>query len=176
MTSSRQNSEVQLAEPPASTIQLNGMAPDQPSTEAALLRQVIDNITQGVVMFDGSCRLLVWNDQYRKVLEFPEEFLQVGRSCREMSLYLAKRGDFGEGDPEVLTAERLKLIWSGNASRAEITTRDEKTYVALVQPTADGGLVITYTDITERKLAEESLRRPDHQNGHEGAARDSERP
>ncbi|MCZ6780030.1 MAG: PAS domain S-box protein, partial [Nitrospirae bacterium] len=108
--------------------------------------------------FDGSRRLLVWKDRYQQDLQFPDGFLQVGLSNWELSLYVAERGDYGEGDPEKLTGERLNLLWGGDDTRSEITILGEKNYDVLFRRTDDGGLVITFTDITERKRAEEALR------------------
>ena len=53
-----------------------------------LLSNVLENVAQGVVMLDGSRRLLVWNDQYQRVLQFPDSFLQVGLSSWDMALYV----------------------------------------------------------------------------------------
>ncbi len=127
------------------------------ASKSELLSTVLESVGHGIVMFDGSRRLLVWNDRYQQVLQLPEGFLQVGLSNWEMALYLAKRGDYGEGDPEKLAAERLNLLWNGDEARSEITIRNENIYDVLFQRTNDGGLVATYTDITERKEAEEAL-------------------
>ncbi len=102
-----------------------GEAEQAPASKSELLSTVLENVAQGVVMFDDSRRLLVWNDQYQQILQFPDGFLQVGLLGWETVLYLAKRGDYGEGDPEKLAAERLNLFWDGNATRSEITIRDE---------------------------------------------------
>ena len=128
------------------------------TSESEHVSQVLKNVAQGVVMFDGSQRLLIWNDQYQQVFRFPEGFLRVGLSHWELVLYLAKRGDFGEGDPEKLTVARLDLLWSGDEARNEVTIREEMVYEVLFQRTDDGGLVVTYADITERKRAEKALR------------------
>jgi len=57
-----------------------------------LLSTVLENVAQGVVMFDGSRRLLVWNDRYQQIVQYPDGFLQVGLSDWEMALYVAERG------------------------------------------------------------------------------------
>lgn len=108
-------------------------------------------------MFDSSRHLVAWNKRYNDILLFPEGFLKVGLSNYEMAMVLAKRGVFGEGEPEKLTAERLKTLWEESDKRSELIVGNNKTYDVLFEKTDNGGLVISYTDITERKEAETQL-------------------
>ncbi len=131
--------------------------------KSALLTNVLEHITQGVVMFDRSRHLVLWNSQYERILQFPSGFLKTGLANREMTLYLAKRGDLGEGDPDRLTDERLSLLWAKSRSHAEITVRGDKSYEVRFQRTDDDGLVATYSDVTDRKRSEEALRASEEQ-------------
>lgn len=115
------------------------------------MREVLEHIAQGVVKFDNSRRLEVWNSRYQEVLQFPQRFLRPGLPNRDMARFLAERGDFGDGDPDAIAAARLDLLWSGSARRLGITVKRQKVYEVLTEPTEDGGLVITYTDVTERE-------------------------
>ncbi|MDP6689435.1 MAG: diguanylate cyclase [Alphaproteobacteria bacterium] len=125
-------------------------------TEA--LSDVLSNIDQGVVMFDASRRLVVWNKQYQDVLQLPDELMRAGATNHELALFLAKRGDYGPGDPETLVQDRLQVLWGGCTTRSEITIRGEKSYDVRIQKTGSGGIVITYTDVTQRNRAEAALR------------------
>lgn len=126
--------------------------------KSKLLTNVLEHIPQGVVMFDRSRHLLVWNHQYDQILQFPKGFLKVGMANLEMALFLAERGDFGEGEPKILCRDRVELLWSASTAPAEITVRGENTYEVLSNRTKDGGLVVTYTDITAAKKADRILR------------------
>ena len=126
------------------------------STEA--LNKVLEHIVQGVAMFDSSQKLVIWNRHYEQVLQYPEGYLKPGLSNYEMALFHANREGFGKGDPKQLADKRLKQIWSGEITKAELTINGTRVYKTLFQKTNDGGLVYTYTDITERKLTEKSLR------------------
>ncbi len=119
--------------------------------KSEILTHVLEHITQGVVMFDKSRNLVVWNKHYEEILQFPEGFLKAGMPNMALTMHLAERGDFGEGDPEQLVADRLALLWGGSMRPAEITVLGNKTYDVRFRKTDDGGLVVTYTDITERK-------------------------
>jgi len=125
---------------------------------AKLLTNVLEQIAQGVVMFDSSRHLVVWNSQYERILQFPENFLKVGMPNQDLTLFLAKRGDLGPGDPEMLARQRLELLWSKRTGLAEITVRGGNTYQVSVNPADDDGLVATYTDITASKNAARNFR------------------
>jgi PAS domain S-box-containing protein len=120
---------------------------------AVELHDVLTNVIQGVVMFDNTRKLVVWNDQFREILGFPERFLFVGQPNWNLAYYLAEQGSFGEGDPVRLTTERLNLLWSGEIQRSEIVV-NETIYDVLSCPTPGAGLVVTYTNITEAKEAQ----------------------
>jgi PAS domain S-box-containing protein len=126
-----------------------------------LLRNTLDNVIQGVVMFDRDRRVMVWNRQYERTFEFEDGFVEAGKTNRELALHLADRGIFGEGDAETVTDARLDQIWSGETVRREMVVHGVNgmsTFDVLSQGTDEGGLVITYTDITERKRAEAAVR------------------
>ncbi len=122
-----------------------------------LLAVVLEHVSQGVAMFDSARRLVLWNEQYEEILQFPKGFLKLGMPNIDLTVYLAERGDFGEGDPAKLATERLDLIWEQTQSRTEITVRGENTYEALINRTPDDGLVVTYTDITASRQSAEAL-------------------
>jgi len=125
--------------------------------KSKLLRDVLENVSQGVVMFDPNKNLIAWNRHYQDVLQLPNELMVVGRPNRELAVFLAERGSLGEGDLERLTNERLDFIWSGEATRSELKIENDRIYDISSQPTSEGGLVITYTDITEIKQAEKEI-------------------
>ena len=118
---------------------------------------ILEHIMLGVVMFDSSGCLSVWNSQYEQIKQFPKGFLKVGLPYWDLALYLAQRGDFGEGDPEELTRDRRDLLWGGTTKRAEMTILNEFVYEVLFQRSANEDLIITYTDITDKKRAAEEL-------------------
>jgi signal transduction histidine kinase len=124
-----------------------------------LLNIALDHIIQGVVMYDSDRRLVVWNDHFQEVLRFPEGYLEAGQSIMDLALFLAERGDYGRGDARVLARDRVELLWAGTAQRTEVKIRSAKTYEVLSQPTKNSGLVITYTDITERIQAQQEIAR-----------------
>ena len=65
------------------------------------LRQVLEHIVQGVIVIDSERRVLTWNDHYQELMGFPEDVLKIGARAETLSLFLARRGDYGAGEPSV---------------------------------------------------------------------------
>ncbi|MGI9415337.1 MAG: PAS domain S-box protein [Hyphomicrobiales bacterium] len=122
------------------------------------LRHVLENVAQGIVKWSADRTLVNSNRHYQELLDIPGHFLEEGRPLSDLALFVAQRGDYGDGDPQELAEARIQYLYNGEAHRNELTIGGETTYDVLVQPTDDGGVVIAYTDITERKLAEQQLK------------------
>ncbi|MBT4020416.1 MAG: PAS domain S-box protein [Alphaproteobacteria bacterium] len=125
----------------------------------ALLRSVLNNISQGVIAYDSDRRLVTWNEQYRTLLEFPDGFLKVGKSAREIGQHFADIGYYGKEDLLVKIDQRLDSLWTGEATTRFILNIDgDRTFDAVAERTDEGDVVITYTDATERDRADREVR------------------
>jgi len=132
-------------------------AEEQISLQRQNLRHVLEGVAQGIVKWGPDQRLISWNKHYREVLDLPKDLLIEGRPLSEVTLFVAKRGDYGPGNPEEVAKARVDFLMSGAARRNELTIGKDHIYDVFIQPTDDGGVIITYTDITERKKAENRL-------------------
>ncbi|MDP6343751.1 MAG: PAS-domain containing protein [Alphaproteobacteria bacterium] len=139
------------------------------SRQATLLNDVLENTIQGVGAFDGGLRVLACNTNYQRILDLTEEMVQPGQHLRPISERVARYGSLGEGDPVDLATARMAMLSSGERVSGEFNAPDGGVYLAASQPTADGGFVITYTDIADQKAAEEELR--EARNAAEAATR-----
>ena len=64
--------------------------------EHELLRATLENMAQGVAMYDGDHKLVTWNTLFREYLEMPDEFLGTDRTFSDYIRYIGERGEFGE--------------------------------------------------------------------------------
>jgi PAS domain S-box-containing protein len=120
------------------------------------LRATLENMVEGVAMYDGKYRLVTWNQRFREYLEMPDEFLGGERTFVDYLRYLGKRGEFGDADIEGVVRQRLSLL--ERAHSFERTRPDGTVLEVRRHPIATGGFIAVYTDITERKQNELQLR------------------
>jgi diguanylate cyclase (GGDEF)-like protein/PAS domain S-box-containing protein len=122
--------------------------------EKQRLDTAINNMTQGLLLFDASQRLVVCNQRYIEMYGLSAEVLKPGCSFREIIAHRKATGSF-VGDDEEYSSQVLRDIWQRN-SRI-IDTTDGRSVHIINEPLADGGWVATHEDITERRHAEERI-------------------
>ncbi|CTQ54551.1 putative diguanylate cyclase AdrA [Roseibium album] len=126
--------------------------------QAETLQVVMNNMPGGLVYYDENRRLSVCNEEYRQLLDVPQELVDRQPHMREVFTFLAKRGDYGPGDPEQYIRKRLEYFDDPTPHAYERKTPDGRTIEVRGFPLANGGLVANFFDISERKRIELSVR------------------
>jgi len=122
-----------------------------------LLQTTLQNITHGISVVDENLNLVIWNQRYIELFDYPENFIYVGKPIREVLDCNAKRGDFGDKDAASEIRKRLKYLNQKTAYH-NIRRRASGTVVKSIgEPMPKGGFVTTYEDITESVKASELL-------------------
>jgi len=122
--------------------------------EKQRLDTAINNMTQGLLLFDASQRLVVCNQRYIEMYGLSAGALKPGCSFRDVIAHRKATGSF-LGDDEEYCSQILRDVWQRNSRIIETT--DGRSVHIINEPLADGGWVATHEDITERKRAEERI-------------------
>src|SRR6185295_4413372 len=94
------------------------------------LDEALNNMHQGLCMFDAQNRLVVWNERYREMYRI---------------------------EPQRYEADLREALKRGQAFTLTIQLKDGRTVAVVNQPMQSGGWVATHEDVTERDLAEREL-------------------
>src|SRR6201987_2112554 len=124
--------------------------------EARLLESTLENIGEGLSVFDSRGRLIAWNSRFCELLELPPE-LTVGAPLRDILVLQAVRGDFGRDDPSVEVAKRLDGFYRDVPTTKERVTPQGRMLQISRRAMPDGSVVSGYSDITDLKASERKL-------------------
>ena len=116
----------------------------------------LNNITQGLCMFDKDTRIVVFNNRYIEMYGLSREVVKPGCTLRRLIEHRKEVGLF-KGDPEQYCEEIVANMRQGKTSIQLIETTDGRSIYAVNQPIANGGWVVTHDDITERRRAEQQM-------------------
>ena len=142
----------------------HGRAPAWPTQQdQRLLHTVLENMTQGVLMFDADARLVFCNRRYIEMYALPAEAAKPGCLLLDLLKHRLKSRTFS-GDPDEYIAELLTKIAEGNTFHSVVTAGDGRAISILNKPLAGGGWLATHEDVTDRRRAEERIA---HMAGHD---------
>jgi methyl-accepting chemotaxis protein len=113
----------------------------------------LDNIPQGVCMFDSRAHIVVCNRRYIEIYGLSPDVVRPGCSLRELILHRKATGLF-TGDPDDYCRSILSDVANGVTKSWEIKTGDGRTVHAINKPISGGGWVVTHEDVTDRRRVE----------------------
>ena len=120
------------------------------------LEATLENISQGIMKVDADRNVAFINRQAIELLGLPDRFLKRHVAHADMLKFQWARGEFGI-DGEALDPRVREQVRSGDIHDLGVYQRTRPNGVVLEISTValpDGGLIRTYTDVTERRRNE----------------------
>lgn len=124
-----------------------------------LLQTALDQVRQGISVFDREMRLICWNGQFRQLLDLSTDLSQAGTPLSAIIRDRAERGEFGPGNPDKIIKDRVDRLVVRMETFQEKLAGSGRVLEVRTSPMPGGGIVTTWTDITERVLAADELAR-----------------
>ena len=135
-------------------------AKDPAERSAAILANILDFLPSGISVFDADLEMITCNRQFKDLLDYPREFFAKGLpSLATLCHFNAARGEYGPGDVDKLAAEHIERAKMKEAHVYERTRPNGTTLEIRAAALPAGGFVTIYTDITERRRAENATER-----------------
>ncbi|WP_260261247.1 hybrid sensor histidine kinase/response regulator [Vibrio intestinalis] len=123
-----------------------------------LLQGAIEHIGQGIAVVDKQLRLVAWNQRYLELFVFPAGLIQVGRPIADVIRHNAEQGLCGPGDPEDHVRRRIYHLEQGTRHTSSRVRADGRVIEVQGNPMPGGGFVMSFTDITVFRDAEQALK------------------
>src|SRR5262249_36526376 len=121
-----------------------------------LLQSTIENIGDGLSVFDRDGRLIAWNSHFIELLDLPRD-LSAEITLYDILLLQATRGDFGAADPSAEARVRLKRFYRNLPLTTERVTSSGRILQIRRREMPDGLVVTLYSDVTEQRAAEQKI-------------------
>jgi len=120
------------------------------------LTSIIENIDQGVALFDQHLRIVTYNRRLAEILQISEAEVAPGTAFEDIVRRLADEGEYGPAAQEAVKS-RLDMIRSRERQAVERKRSDGRVISVVSTPIHAGGTVLVYSDVTELREREAHL-------------------
>jgi diguanylate cyclase (GGDEF)-like protein/PAS domain S-box-containing protein len=124
--------------------------------EKERLDTAVNNMTQGLLLYDKHGRIVLYNQRYLEMYNLSADVVKPGRHFRDLVAYRQEVGSF-KGDVDEYCSFVLRNVALNQATHRIIESEDGRAVEIANQPLTDGGWVATHEDITERRRAEQQI-------------------
>jgi ABC-type transporter Mla subunit MlaD len=118
------------------------------------LTDAIENMSQGLCMFDRRARIILVNRRYRDMYQLDPRIVRPGITLTQL---IRARKDTGlfQGDVETYVAKIMEGVRSGSSVGHVVPAGGGRLVLAKNEIMPGGGWVSTHEDVTEQRKAEE---------------------
>ncbi len=123
-------------------------------SQSGRLVGAIDNMSQGLCMFDAQTRIVVVNSRYIEMYGLSPEIVKLGVPLRELIQHRKDTGLF-TGDVEAYSKNIIESMRAGKSVGLYVQASDGRIVLAKNHSLPGGGWLSTHEDVTEQRRAEE---------------------
>jgi signal transduction histidine kinase len=127
--------------------------------KSAQLATTLDNMDQGLVVIDRDDRVTLRNNRFVEMFGMPPDLVDAGKPFAEILRFFLATAGVPTDRLNHEIAERLRGLHAVPFSVVDRHRPGGRVFERRCRTMADGACVITYTDVTERRLAEQESRR-----------------
>ena len=113
----------------------------------------INNMVQGLVMFDAAERIVVCNSRYIEMYGLSADIVKPGCTLGELLRHRVETGHL-QRDPQEYRAQLLNEMARGEPVVWIVGTADGREILITSKPMRAGGWITTHEDVTERRRAD----------------------
>ena len=113
----------------------------------------LENLSQGVSMFDGEQRLVVCNERFGSIYGLAPEQVKPGTTLREILSYRVASGVYDGEGAEAYIEKAVAEAGGGTFVKKTRQLSDGRIIEITRHPMSGGGWVTTHEDITELRLS-----------------------
>jgi diguanylate cyclase (GGDEF)-like protein/PAS domain S-box-containing protein len=132
----------------------NADARRQLAAEKQRLDTALNNMTQGLLLYDSSARIVTFNQRYIDMYNLSTDVVKPGLHYYDLIQHRKDTGSYN-GDVRAFCDPIMRNISQGKANSIIMETPDGKSYLIINKPLATGGWVATIEDITDRRKLEQ---------------------
>ncbi|MEQ1522736.1 MAG: EAL domain-containing protein, partial [Aestuariivirga sp.] len=121
--------------------------------QSSISSAALENMSQGLAMFDGSGNLVTCNSKYAKLYRLPPVLTRPGTSRDDINAHIVALGEYDDDQLEHFT-KQLPSPSNPLLQRELVKHQSGRIIDIKRQPLPDGGWVATYEDVTDRRNAE----------------------
>jgi diguanylate cyclase (GGDEF)-like protein len=118
----------------------------------------VNNMSQGLCMFDHDERLVICNDPYARIYNLPPELMEPGTTLSQILEYRFAHGMVPKLGREHYLQSRRRLHEEAVEAKDEIEMENGRVIAVQHHPMQDGGWVATHEDVTEQRRIEARVR------------------
>jgi methyl-accepting chemotaxis protein len=118
------------------------------------LLEALNNMSQGLCMFDAQTRVLVRNTRYLEMYRLSPEIVKPGAKLHDVMQHRRDTGIF-TGDVDQYCRDIVEGVRERRRHGFYVPAADGRIVFAKNEPLPDGGWVSTHEDVTEQRRAEE---------------------